>query len=129
MMIPPAGRERDLLIAAMKGIKPVFACYVDDILGDSDYCVLDDDKPSDCRICEREKITNKESCLYWQQRSDGEWLSDWSIDRNDAMKLFVEMPYEIRHKAIQKWDETMYGPDNFAPIVSSAWIEWKEDKL
>ncbi len=125
MIIPPAGRERDRLIAELKGIKPAFACYVDNISGDNE-CVLDDEKPWDCLICEREEITKKEMCGNWKQRPEDEWLLPYSTNTDCAIELFEEMPYEIRHKAIQEWDEAMYEPDKFAPIISKAWIEWKE---
>ena len=135
MTIPPAGRERNLLIAEMKGITPVFACYVDNIGGDN-YCVLDDEKPWDCTICEREGITNKEVCKQWKQRFESEWLPEYSTSRNDAWELWDELPIS-KHYGINDLGEhlvTWYqdttqktiSGTSFAEAVSKAWIEYKE---
>ena len=136
-IIPKAGRDRDKLIAKLKGIKPVYACYADNFAGD-EYCVLNEDKPFDCRICEREKIIDKFKCKEWKQRPENEWLPQWSTDRNDAWELWEELPapkryyfhvndkHEISYQNNMEIKWVYFLGDSFPDAVSKAWIERKQ---
>ena len=146
--IPEAGRERDKLIAELKGIEPVYACYADDPAGDG-YCVLDNNNPFNCLICEREEITNKFECKEWAIRPDYEWIPLWSTSRNDAWELWDELPLDrmyrenliegvLRYIVSVNWKhdnpESLYKPaliivdDSFPDAVSKTWIIWKQSQ-
>ena len=129
-----AGRLRDYQIAELKGINPIYACYVDNFAGD-EYCVLNEDKPFDCRICEREKIIDKFKCKEWKLRPENEWLPQWSTSHNDAWELWDELPVPKEYfvdknkTVISIYDLNLaVRGDSFPDAVSKVWIEWKQQK-
>lgn len=144
--IPPAGRERNRLIAKTKGIEPAFACYADNVSGD-DYCVWDTSEPYNCLYASRG--IKKEECKCWCERPEGEYIPEWSTDRNDAWELWGELPepkrYDqlgIEHIIYAGFSQDYMGikdcliyeikGNSFADAVSKAWLEfkgWEEKEL